>query len=171
MDGASRLENARSEFELDELVGLIGNAYVRRGLSPPSQLHGAVRHWLGLTHGGILAAIDRHFDEHHRLYASGSGDGLFYLVEAEIRRAWQAKHPARDRADDEPERPRRRRTGGARKVYNASGFPDAIVDGGLAARLLRDRDQAGPVELRSNLRGYESAGEAILEDDDSGEDA
>ncbi len=47
---ASNAENAKSDFELDELVGLIGNAYVRRGLSPPSQLRAAVKGCLGLSH-------------------------------------------------------------------------------------------------------------------------
>src|SRR5262245_29579683 len=88
--GWPHAETAKGDFDLGELVGLIGNAYVRRGLSPPSQLHGAVRHWLGLTNGEILGATEAHFSEHRRLYTSG--DGLFWMVEAAVRKAWQAKH-------------------------------------------------------------------------------
>lgn len=84
--------SAPSDLELDELVGMIGNRYGRERLSPPSQVCGAVRHWLGLSHREILDILDRHFDEHRRRYTSGSGDGLFWMVEADIRRAWQAKH-------------------------------------------------------------------------------
>ena len=36
-------ENAKSEFELAELVGRVGNAYTRRGLSPPFALRDAVK--------------------------------------------------------------------------------------------------------------------------------
>jgi len=62
----------------------------------------------------------------------------------------------------------RRRAGDVRKVHTAAGGPpDLIVDDPRTARLLRDHSQAGPVELRSNLRGYEENGEPILEDDEA----
>jgi hypothetical protein len=138
--------------------------HMRQTASPPSQLHGAVRHWLGLTHGEILAAIEQHFAEHHRLYTSGSGDGNFHLVQAAVRRAWEAKHPPRPRADDEPERPRRR-AGGVRKVYTAAGVADAIVEG-RASRLLRD--PVSNIERPSGLVGYEQTGEPIGEDEEGG---
>jgi hypothetical protein len=48
---AGNAENAKSEFELAEIVGAVGNAYVRRGLSPPSQLQNAAKHWLDRTSG------------------------------------------------------------------------------------------------------------------------
>jgi hypothetical protein len=37
--------NARTKLELAELIGLVGNAYTREGLSPPSQLYRAVDFW------------------------------------------------------------------------------------------------------------------------------
>lgn len=156
-------ENGNSDYELDLLRAKISNLYVRRGLSPPSQLHVAVKHWLGLSHDEILAAIEAHFAEHRHEYRCGSGDGLFWMVEAAVRRAWQAKHPALDRADEEPVRPRRRSVR-VLKVHNASGQPDLIIDGRRAARLLRE--PASNVERPSGLVCYEDAGEPILEDDD-----
>ena len=46
--------------------------------------------------------------------------------------------------------------------------PDLLVDDRRADRLFRDCGQARPVELRSNLRGYEGAGDPIgLEEADS----
>jgi hypothetical protein len=141
---------AKRDFELTELVGLIGNAYVRQGLSPPTQLHGAVRHCLGLSHGEILAAIESHFAEHRRLYTSGSGDRLFYLVEAALRRALEANYP-RAYTDEELDRPRRRRAGGVRPVHNAAGArPDVFVEGD-AARVLRRNEGAGePIGLEDD---------------------
>jgi len=101
-------ESIKTDLERDELVGRIGNLYTKKGSSPPTQLRGAVRHWLGLSVQEIVDAIEQHFAEHRRLYVSGSGDGFFYMVEAAIRRAWQAKHPTRDHIDDEPNRRRHR---------------------------------------------------------------
>jgi hypothetical protein len=160
-------EKATSEFERDELVGLIGNCYVRNGLSPPTQLRGAVKRWMGLSHGEILAAIEQHFEEHRRLYTCGSGDGHFHLVETAVRRAWQAKHPARVRAEDEPVRPQRRASR-VRKLHNAAGGPPDMFVEGRAARLVRQSESN--VERPSGLVGYERAGVPIIEDD-SGEDA
>jgi hypothetical protein len=117
------------DFALTELMGLIGNAYVRRGLSPPSQLHSAVRRWLGLTPDEIIEVLDRHFDEHRRRYLCGSGDGLFYLVEAEIRKAAETKHPPRAYADAEPASPPRKHAG-PHNIYTIGGFADAIDDSG-----------------------------------------
>ncbi len=86
----------------------------------------------------------------------------FHLRDA----AWR-RHPSRDRADDEPERPRRRRAGGIRKVDTAAGGPpDVIVDAPRAARLLRD--PVSNITPPSGLVGYESAGEPIgIEDDEA----
>jgi hypothetical protein len=122
-----------------------------------------VKHWLGLSHDEILAAIERHFDEHRRRYTSGSGDGLFWMVEAAVRRAWQAKHPARDHAGEAPDRPRppRRSSSRVQKIHNASGTPDAFVEG-RAARLVRK--QVSNVERPSGLLGYERADVPIGED-------
>jgi ferredoxin-NADP reductase len=100
-------ENATSEFERDELVGLVGNAFIRQGLSPPSQLHSAAKRWPGLTHREILDVLEQHFAEHRHLYTCGSGDGHFWMVEAAVRRKWQEKHPPRPHVDEELERPRR----------------------------------------------------------------
>jgi hypothetical protein len=77
-------------------------------------LRDAAKHWLGLTHGEILAAIEADFAEHRPRYTSGSGDGLFWMAEAAIRKAWQAKQ-ARDHVDEDLERPGRRRAGGVRR--------------------------------------------------------
>jgi hypothetical protein len=136
-------------FAYAEIVGAVGNIYVRRGLSPPAQLHSAAKHWLGLSVEEIIDAIERHFDEHRRRYTSGSGDGLFWMVEAAVRKAWREKHPSIDRTDDE--RPRWRRSRGVRKVHNAGGIPDLIIDGGRAASLLRDCESN--VERPSGLAG------------------
>jgi hypothetical protein len=155
-------ENAKGELELTELVGRIGNCYVRRGLSPPSQLYGAVRHWLGLTHGEIGNAIERHLDEHRWLYTCGSGDGHFWMVEDAIRKAWQAKHPSIERADDEPE-PRRRPSGHVQKVHNTSGGrPDVYVEG-RAARQVRRGER--PTADLSGYTGHERVVIANLEDE------
>jgi hypothetical protein len=154
--------NAKSEFELTELVGLIGNAYVRRGLSPPSQLRDAVKHWLGLSHGEILAAIEQHFAEHRHEYRSGSGDGLFWMVEAAVRRAWQEKHPPR--ADEELERPRRKRPGRLRPIHHAGGFD--VYDDRDHADAGQEDDRVSDVERSSGLPGYERTGVPIGEDED-----
>jgi hypothetical protein len=49
-------ENVASDFELDELVGMIGNCYGRRVLSPPSQLRGAVGIGWGCRTGKSLTS-------------------------------------------------------------------------------------------------------------------
>jgi hypothetical protein len=49
--------------------------------------------------------------------------------------------------------------GHVRKVHNAGGIPDLIVDGGHAARLLRE--QESNVECPAGLAGYEGAREPI----------
>jgi hypothetical protein len=155
-------ENARSEFGLAELVGRIGNLYVRQGLSPPTQLRDAAKHWLGLSQDEIVAVIQKHFADHRRLYVSGSGDGFFYMVEAAVRKAWQAKHPVRD---GEPEGPRRKRRGRVRPVPHAGGvdiFDDR--DDGHSAGL--EDDRVTNVEGPPGLPGYERTGDPIgIEDD------
>jgi hypothetical protein len=44
------------------------------------------------------------------------------------------------------------------KIHNTGGIPDVLVNDRHAARLFRDRDQGGSVEISSNLRGYEESG-------------
>jgi hypothetical protein len=116
------------DVELAELVGRIGALYGKRGLSPPYHLRAAARHWLGISHDEIVAVIENHFADHRRLYTLDSGDSYFHMIEAAIRKAWEAKHPPRDHVEDEPARPRRKR--GVRQVYAAGGYADAIVDSG-----------------------------------------
>ena len=152
--------NARNDSDLEELRGRIGNLYTRMGLSPPSQLYTAVEHWLGLSHEEILAAIEDHFAQHRRLYVSGSGDGYFYLVEAAIRRAWQAKHPTRDRANDEHERPRNKRLGRVRPVHHAGGVD--VFDDNANPDWLTVVAQPRPAPPQS----YRESGESIGEDED-----
>jgi hypothetical protein len=55
--------------------------------------------------------------------ATTADSQLFSLVEAAIRKAWEAKHPPGDQADV-PVPPRRKR--GVRYVHNASGVADVI---------------------------------------------
>jgi hypothetical protein len=149
-------ENAGSELERNELIGLVGNAYAREGLSPPSQIYRAAEHWLGLSAGEILAILEQHFDRSRQFYLSGSGDGLFYLVQADIRRAIDAKRPTTQREPERPPRPRSRVV----TIHNPSGFNDVYVEGS-AARLVRERDKAALVERTSLLGGYERPGTPI----------
>ena len=86
------------------------------------------------------------------------------MVEVAVRKALEAKRPAVEREPERPRQPRRR----VRKLHNAPGFPDAYVQG-EATRLLPDRDKGSPVERPLILRGYESSGDPIGEDD-AGED-
>jgi uncharacterized Zn-binding protein involved in type VI secretion len=151
------------DFALTELVGRIGNLYTRHRLSPPFHIRDAARRWLGLSQDEIIAVIEKHFADCRRFYTCGSGDAHFGMVESAIRKATEAKHPARAYGDDELVRPRHKR--GVRKIHNASGFPDVIVDGGPAARLLRDSESN--VERPSGLVGYEDGGDPIGEDDEA----
>jgi hypothetical protein len=87
------------------------------------------------------------------------------VVHQAMHKALEVKHRGRHHTDDEPERRRRRRSGRVRKIHNASGFPDAVVDGRRAARLFDYR--SSNVEASStSLIGYEQAGEPIGEDED-----
>jgi len=69
---------------------------------------------------------------HRRLYVCGSAERFFYMVEAAISKAWEAKHPSRDHADDELERLLRKRRGRLQPVAHAGG-----VD------VFNDRDDGG----------------------------
>jgi hypothetical protein len=72
-------------------------------------------HWLpgltpaGLTPDDIINLVERHLAEHRRGYHTGAGDQLFHVLQSQIRKALEAKHPALDRADEVAERPRRTR--------------------------------------------------------------
>jgi hypothetical protein len=113
-------ESSATGWALDQLIGRLGNIYTRFNLSPPKALRDAAKGWVSLSQDEIVRVVEDHLREHSRPYTCGSGDGHFYLVQAAIRRAMEAKYP-RGHFDDEPERPRRRRLGRDRKVYNAAG--------------------------------------------------
>jgi hypothetical protein len=115
-----------TEHELAELVGRVGNVYTRFGLSPPSRLRDGARRWLGMSHDEIVAVIENHLADHRRLYTAGAGEQHFGIVQQAIRKAWEAKHPPREPANDAPVPPRRKR--GVRQVYQVGGYPDAIDD-------------------------------------------
>jgi hypothetical protein len=98
-------------------------------------------------------------------YTAGASEQHFGMVHQAMRKALEAKYPGHHQTDNEPERPRQRRSGSVRKVYTASGVADAIVDGGRAARLFSDR--GGSVEVASiSMVGDEEAGVPIGEDED-----
>ncbi len=117
---------AMAEHELAELVGRIGNLYTRKGLSPPFHLRNAVDQWSGLSQDEIVAVIEKHFQDCRRFYTAGSGCQHFNMVRAAIGKALDAKSPRRERAEDAPVQPRRRR--GVTPVYAAGGFTEAIDD-------------------------------------------
>jgi hypothetical protein len=103
-------ERARSEFDLLELVGRIGNLYTRVGLSPPFMLRDAVTSWGGLCLEEIVAVIEKHLQDCGQFYIAGAGDQHFHMVRSAISKALEAKYP-RDRLGVAPKRPRRRRAG------------------------------------------------------------
>jgi hypothetical protein len=156
-------ENAKSEFELAELVGRIGNFYTKKGLSPPFFLRDAAREWHGLSQDEIVAVLEKHFRDYRHLYIAGAGDQHFHLVRSAISKAIEAKHPSRDLADHELDRPRRRSSSRVQKVHNASGFPDVFVEGRGADRPFRN--QVSNVQRLSGLAGYERTGVPIGQDD------
>jgi hypothetical protein len=151
-------DGARSDVDIAALVGRIGNLYVRQRLSPPAQLcAAAIRHWLGLSVREIVAVLERHFDEYRREYRSGSGDGLFWMVQRAMQEALASKHPCAQVAEPERSaRPRRRRM---MSIPTIAGAPaDVLVDDPTAPL---PRDRAGPRERISSLPGYETSGEPI----------
>jgi hypothetical protein len=160
-------ENAKTELGRNELIGLIGNAYSREGLSPPSQLYRAAHYWSGLSRREILDILDDHFDRNRQFYLGGSGDGLFHLVQADVRRAIEAKHP-RPVPERQPERPQPRRRRVVALPTAGGGPADLLVDDPRAERLSGDRDEGNPtIERDSILRGYEESGD-LIEDDEAG---
>jgi hypothetical protein len=70
---------------------VVGNCYLRQRLSPLAQLHDTLKRKRWCQE--IVDVLERHFDSCRHLYLAGSGDGLFYLVEAAIRAALEAKFP------------------------------------------------------------------------------
>jgi hypothetical protein len=153
-------QRADAELRVAEIVARCGNIYMRSKLSPPSRLRDAVKHWLALSLDEIVDVLQRHLDENRHMYLCGSADGNFWQVERDIRQEIERKHPVPHVEEPKPQ-PRRRRV---IRVHTASGIPDLIVDD-PTARI--PRGQATPVEGPSILRGYESAGEPILEDDEA----
>ena len=97
---------ARSEFELAELVGRIGNLYTKKGLSPPFILRDAVTSWGGLSQEEIVAVIEKHFQDCRQFYIAGAGDRHFHMVQLAISKALEAKYP-RDRLGGAPDQRRR----------------------------------------------------------------
>jgi hypothetical protein len=154
-----RAPSLGAEIRIAEIVARCGNIYMRSKLSPPSQLRDAARHWLGLSLHEIADVLQRHLDDCRHLYMCGSADGLFWMVESAVRKAIEAKHPAP--VQEEPAKPQRPRSR-VRKLHNASGFPDAYVEGDAARAL---QDHAGPVGHPPALPGYERTGSISLEDD------
>jgi hypothetical protein len=154
-------ENAKSDYELAELVSRVNNFYTKKGLSPPFFLRDAAREWHGLSQEEIVAVLEKHFAEHRRLY-TGASDRYFHMVQAAVHRAIEAKRP-RDRADDGLNRPRRRSSGRVRTVPTVGGIPDVYVEG-RAARDVRRAESERP-----SLAGYtgERVGIANLEDDEA----
>jgi hypothetical protein len=123
---------AQKETQVAELVARCGNIYTRFNLSPPMALRSAAQHWVGLSLGEIARVVEDHLREHRRLYVCGSAERFFYMVEAAIRKALEAKHPSRDRADGELERLLRKRRGKLRPIPHADGVDvfDDRDDGG-----------------------------------------
>ena len=111
-----------------------------------------------------MAVIELHFDACRRFYTTGSGDRLFYMVEAAVAKAIEAKHRS---CDDELKRPRRRSSSRVRTAPTVGGFPDVFVEDHAARLLRRERERPS----LAGYTGHERVGVASLEDDDSGEDA
>jgi len=53
-----------TDDELAELVGRVGNFYVKMRLSPPFFLRDAAREWGGLSQDEIIAIIEKHFRDY-----------------------------------------------------------------------------------------------------------
>jgi hypothetical protein len=156
-------ESDRGDYALTMLCAEIANRYIKQKLSPASQLQPeVVKHWRGLSRREILAIVDTHFSQHRRLYTCGSGDGYFNLLDAAVRQAIEAKHPAIDREPKRQQRPQRRVV----KIPTASGIDDLIVDDPGADRLADDRDKGPTTERVSVVGDYEDDGEPINVDDD-----
>jgi len=119
------MEPPVDNFDLDIIVGTVGNLYTRYKISPPFKLRAIVKSWRGLTLTEIVSVLERHFEEHARQYSNGAAEQWFGLVHEAIRKAWRDKHPL---ADHEVERPSpRKRTGIITQVPRAVGA-DAIDD-------------------------------------------
>jgi hypothetical protein len=155
-----------AEDRIAEIVARCGNIFSKFGLSPPTQLRVACRHWLGLTPDEIVGVVLEHLDRGG--YHTGSGDQLFHVLQADLRRAWQAKHPPRD---DAPEMLRRKRRGRLRPVPPSgrfAGYPGAVdaFDDRADSDISHEDDRAAPVERPSGLPGYDTAGVSISPEDD-----
>jgi hypothetical protein len=111
----------------------------------------------------IAEVLRRHLDDCRHLYMCGSADGLFFMVQRDVRAALERKYPTFVPEAVKPQ-PRRRRVV---KISTGGGAApdDVLIDGDPAAPVLRGR--ANPAEPQSILRGYEESREgfgADLED-------
>ncbi len=82
------------------LVGWVGCIYNKRNISPPFGLRTSAVRWLsdGIPAAHVAECIERHLNENHGQYHSGSGDGRLPLVDREIRESWrQLQRPPRAR--------------------------------------------------------------------------
>jgi hypothetical protein len=162
--------NVKRETDVAEIVARCSNIYTRFNLSPPMALRDVAVHWIGLGPGEIADILRSHLQDHRRLYVSGSGDAQFHMVRSAIAKALEVRYPPIERAEKEPVRPRRPGRQ-VMEIRSAAGLaPDLLVDD-PGDRMFRDHDQAGPVEIRSNLGGYEDVGIPINLEDDAAEDA
>ena len=155
------------EAQVAEIVARVGDFYTRKGLSPPFHLHAVAKQWLGLSQDEIVTVLEKHFDACRRFYTTGSGDRHFHLVRSAISKAIEAKYPNHSHADDELERPLRKRRGRFQPVAHAGGIDvfDDRDDGG------QEDDRTINVERSSSLVGYESAGVPIGEDEEGSDDS
>jgi hypothetical protein len=119
-----------TDHDLTILVATVNNLYTRYGLSGPVRLREAARGWLGIPIEGIIAAIELHMLHHRRLYAAGSGDAYFSLVQ---RAVGQLRDKHLHAEDVYPKPSARRGTSGAQRLvvtrlHRGAGYVEAFVD-------------------------------------------
>jgi hypothetical protein len=114
-----------------------------------------------LSQDEVVAVLEKHFDEHRRLY-TGASDRHFHMVQAAVAKALEAKYPSRGHVDDQVDQPRRRSSSRVRTVPTVGGISDVYVEGRAARQVRRTESE------RPSLAGYtgERVGIANLEDDD-----
>jgi hypothetical protein len=79
-------------YDLNTFLGRIGNLYVRKNLSPPFDLKLFAEGWLldGISFQHCFEKIRDHLEVHSRQYRFGSGDDSLRVVDAIIRRTYEA---------------------------------------------------------------------------------